>query len=263
MEWDLDDPELGKLVASVETQTFALCALPDRNRIVAGNMNGGIHWIDRAYPDLTRNVQHHKKGVYALESIGDWLLSAGGDGYLTRWDAGQSRTVESLQLSHQALRSLVFSTQRNEIAVGASDQSIYLLDAETLAIKHILKNAHTNSVFTLAYAPNGKHLLSGGRDAMLRVWDLENDCALISEQAAHWYTLNHLVFSPDGQFFATASRDKTFKIWDSETFELLKVVDTQRFGGHTRSVNRLLWLPDCLISCGDDALVMLWEITAQ
>ncbi|MBC7775171.1 MAG: WD40 repeat domain-containing protein [Phycisphaerae bacterium] len=263
VEWDLDDPEMGKLVASVETQCFSLCALRAQNRVVAGNMNGGLHWIDRQSPDLTRNVQHHKKGVYALESIKQWLFSAGGDGYLTRWDAANARTLESLQLSHQALRAIAFSEKRSEIAVGASDESIYFLDAETLAVKRVLKNAHTHSVFTIAYSPDGKCLVSGGRDAMLRVWNLENDYALLSEQPAHWYTINHLVFSPDGLLFATASRDRTIKIWDAQTFELLKVLDTLRFGGHTRSVNRLLWLPDCLVSCGDDRLAIIWKVTAQ
>ncbi|MFN0216628.1 MAG: WD40 repeat domain-containing protein [Saprospiraceae bacterium] len=263
VEWALDDPETGKLVASVETQVFSLCTLPDRNLLLAGNMHGGLHWVDRQSPDLTRNVQHHKKGVYALEPTGQWLFSAGGDGYLTRWDIARGNSIESLQLSHKALRAIAFSEKRNEIAIGASDQSIYLLEATTLALKRVLKNAHTPSVFTLAYAPDGKHLLSAGRDAMLRVWDLDNDCTLISEQPAHLYTVNHLVFSPDGLLFATASRDRTVKIWDAHRFELLKVLDTLRLGGHTRSVNRLLWLPDCLVSCGDDRTAMIWKITVQ
>jgi WD40 repeat protein len=103
-------------------------------------------------------------------------------------------------------------------------------------------------------------LLSGGRDAMLRVWDVERDFALHSEQPAHWFTVNHIVFSPDGQLFATASRDKTLKIWDATDFRLLKVVDTVRHGGHINSVNRLLWLPGCLVSCSDDRTAMLWQV---
>ncbi|MBK7939593.1 MAG: hypothetical protein IPJ82_22020 [Lewinellaceae bacterium] len=94
----------------------------------------------------------------------------------------------------------------------------------------------------------------------MRVWDLENNFRLVSEQPAHLFTLNHIVFSPDGQFFATASRDKTIKIWDAATFQLLKVVDTIRNGGHINSVNRLLWLPGCLVSCSDDRTVMLWWV---
>lgn len=260
VEWDLDDPELGKLVASVENQVFCLCALSDRNRIVAGNMNGGLHWINREDPAQTRNIQHHRKGVYDLLPLGPWVFSAGGDGLLTRWDATNARSVESLQLSHQALRVLAYSENRREIAVGSSDHAIYLLDADTLAIHRVIQNAHSNSVFSLVYTQDGKYLLSGGRDAMLRAWDLDNDGILCSEQPAHLFTINHIAVSPNGTHFATASRDRTIKIWDAGNFELLKVVDTLRFGSHPRSVNKLLWLPDCLISCGDDRTAILWKI---
>lgn len=258
VDWDLDNPENGHLLASVETQVFSLIFLPENNMLVAGNMNGGLHWIDLATPDRTRNVQHHRKGVYDLKSWNGWLFSAGGDGLLTRWAADTGRTVESYQLANQALRSIALAPGRAEIAIGSSDHSIYLLDLETFALRQTLKAAHTNSVFTVAYSPDERLLLSGGRDAMLRVWDLEKDCALVSEQAAHWYTINHLAFSPDGRYFATASRDKTVKIWDAGDFQLLKVLDVQRSGGHINSVNRLLWLPEGLISGSDDRTVIIW-----
>ena len=263
-EWNLDDPETGRLVASVEKQVFSLCSLPD-GRIVAGDMNGGVRWIDRAMPDDTRNIQHHKKGTYDILVAGAWVFTAGGDGTITRWDMEKGSSVESFQLSNQALRAISFSEKRKELAVGASDNSIYFLDVETFELKQALKNAHTNSVFTVAYSPDGRHLLSGGRDAMLRVWDLGIIQSPVPnpqspEEPAHLFTVNHIVFSPSGQLFATASRDKTLKIWDSHTFQLLKVVDTIRYGGHINSVNRLLWLPDCLVSCSDDRTVGLWRV---
>lgn len=261
VEWHLDEPEMGKLVASVENQVFSLTHLPDSNRLVAGNMNGGMHWVNRAEPERTRNLQFHQKGVYALVPYKDWVFSGGGDGFLTRWDAHTGNSIESLQCSHQSIRAIAVSEKRQEIAVGSSDNCIYLLDIQTLAVKKVLQDAHSNSIFTLAYTPDAQSLVSGGRDAMLRVWDIENDWTLQSEQAAHLFTINHLVFSPDGQLLATASRDRTLKIWDAHTFELLKVVDTLRFGSHARSVNRLLWLPDALISCSDDGLAMIWEIS--
>ena len=260
-EWDIDAPEAGRVVANIETQVFSLCALDDPDRIVAGNMTGGLHWITRSKPDSTRNVQHHKnKGVYALRQHGEYVFSAGGDGVLTRWSAAAGHALESIQLSNQALRCMDISAQRREIAVGASDHSLYLLDLDTFAVKKILPKAHGNSVFAVAYAPDGQHLLTGGRDAMLRVWDISSDLALVKEQAAHWFTLNHLVFSPDGTLFATASRDKTIKIWDAQDFNLLKVLDVQRFGSHANSVNQLLWLPEGLLSCSDDRSVLRWFV---
>lgn len=259
VEWNLDDPENGKLLAAVETQVFSLCALHEQQLVVAGNMNGGVHWIRYNQPELSRNVLHHQKGVYDITAIGSRLFTAGGEGMLTAWDIESARASESFHLSNQALRCLAYSEQRQELAVGASDGSIYLLDSDNLALLRVLPAAHKPSVFTLAYSPDGRYLLSGGRDAMLRVWDVADDFRLVSEQAAHWYTVNHIVFSPDGAFFATASRDKTLKIWDASTFTLLKVIDTIRDGGHINSVNRLLWLPECLISASDDRSAKVWD----
>lgn len=80
------------------------------------------------------------------------------------------------------------------------------------------------------------------------------------KEAAHMFTINHLAFSPDGSLFATASRDKTIKIWDTYSLKLLKVLDTIRHGGHINSVNRLLWLPEMLVSASDDQRAIIWEV---
>ena len=135
------------------------------------------------------------------------------------------------------------------------------MDETTLELRLTLAHAHGNSVFTVAYTPDERYLISGGRDAMMRVWDLGRNGASVSTQPAHWFTINHIAFSPDGLYFATASRDKTVKIWSTEGFHLVKVIDVLRYGAHINSVNRLLWLPDCLVSASNDRSMMLWRVT--
>ncbi|MFT4760744.1 MAG: WD40 repeat protein, partial [Paraglaciecola sp.] len=152
-EWNFNSPDMGKLIAKVDSQIFSLCNISNENRLVAGNMNGGAHWVDLDNPDETKNILHHKKGIYGMLQIGDFLYSAGGDGMLTKWSVSENKTVESIHLSNQSLRGLDFSKKRQEIAVGASDNSIYLLDSMTLSLKKTIKNAHENSVFTVKYHP--------------------------------------------------------------------------------------------------------------
>jgi WD40 repeat protein len=265
VRWDLDAPETGRLLAKVDTQAFALCFLPEYNKLVVGNMNGGLHWVDLADPEQTKNIAHHKKGVFDIMPLGQQVFTVGGDGLLTRWDTASTRSLESYQLSNQSLRCLAYCPQRHEIAVGASDNGIYLLDADSLELKEQLPQAHSNSVFALSYAPNGQYLLSGGRDAMLKAWSLEGNARLISEQPAHWYTINSIVFHPEGLFFATASRDRTIKLWDAHSFKLLKVLDTARDGCHLNSVNRLYWAGyrDYLVSASDDRSLIVWEVSLE
>ncbi|MFZ4635633.1 MAG: WD40 repeat domain-containing protein [Saprospiraceae bacterium] len=261
VEWYWDAPEIGRVVAAVETQVFALAFDATSDLIIAGNMNGGLHFIYPNEPEATRNIHHHQKGVFGLLPLGDFLFSVGGDGILTRWLLNPVRSIESVHLSAYALRCISYCPQRDELAVGAGDRHIYLLDAQTLSVKRILKDAHDPTVFSVRYAPDGRYLLSGGRDAMLRVWDTQSDFEVYKAIPAHWFTLNSIVYSPDGALFATASRDKTIKIWDARHFELLKVLDVVRHGGHINSVNALLWMPAGLVSGSDDRTLGLWALT--
>ena len=262
VEWNFEDRDMGKLLAKVETQIFSLAYLKKFNLVVAGNMNGGVHWVDIANPTATKNVLHHQKGVFAIQQVGNELFTAGGAGMLTRWDIANQKTVESLHLSNQSLRCMAYNEKRQELAVGASDNCIYLLDASTLTIKETIESAHENSVFTIRYSADNQYLISGGRDAHLRVRHLNNLMKEVSAQPAHWYTINDIAFHPKAAIFATASRDKTIKIWDANTFSLLKVIETVRDQGHLNSVNRLFWSSynDYLVSCGDDRSIMVWQI---
>ena len=260
--WDLENPDLGKLIANVESQIFSLCYLKGHEVVVAGNMDGGVHWINLNDPNQTKNIAHHQQGVFAIQQVGESVLTAGGAGLLTRWNIKTQRTTESLHLSNKSLRCIAYSKERNELAIGASDHCIYLLDATTLSIKKTIEQAHDNSVFTILYSPDNRYLISGGRDAHLRVRNLEDNYQEISVQAAHWYTINHLAIHPKGHLLATASRDKTIKIWDMISFRLLKVIDTVRDTGHINSVNHLYWSAhhNQLISCSDDRSIIVWEV---
>jgi WD repeat-containing protein 61 len=262
VRWDLETPALGKLIAKAESNIYSLCHLPDWNLIIAGNMNGGVHWIDLLDSDKSKDIQHHQKGVYDIIRIGAHIITLGGSGMLTKWSVKDRRILESLHLTNQSLRTCDFSEARNELAVGASDNSIYILDADSWYIKRTIRAAHENSVFKVKYAPNGNYLWSGGRDAHLKTWDLNSDFKLVSDQSAHWFTINDIAFHPEGHLLATASRDKTIKIWDAASFKLLKVIETIRDGGHINSVNALYWSSynNYLISCSDDRSLIVWDV---
>jgi len=65
------------------------------------------------------------------------------------------------------------------------------------------------------YSPDGKFLLTGGRDAHLNIWQTDS-YELIKSIPAHNWAIYDIVFNPDTTLFATASRDKTIKIWDAK-----------------------------------------------
>lgn len=265
VEWDIEQPELGKLVAKVDSNIFSLLNIPQHQLLIVGNMNGGVHWVDLADPSATKNIAHHKKGVFDILQVEDYIFTIGGGGMITKWSCTERRSLESFQLTNQSLRSIDYNPIRKEFAIGSSDHTIYFIDSDSLTIKSSIKKAHDNSVFTVKYSPDGQHLISGGRDAHLKQWDIHNNNELLSSQPAHMFTINNIAFHPKGQLMATASRDKTIKIWNTSDCKLLKVIDTVRDGGHVNSVNKLLWLEhqNILISCSDDRSIILWQLEME
>ena len=269
VNWNMENPDPGKLIAKVDSNVFTLSylVLPSRPSqeeapiLVVGNMYGGVHWVNLRESQKTKNILHHKKGVFGIFQVEDFIYTIGGDGVLSKWDIETQMAVESYHLSNQSLRAIDYSEHRNELVIGASDNSLYFLDAGTMELKRHLAKAHQNSVFTVKYHPNGRHLITGGRDALLNVWNLD-DNALVSSQAAHMYTINSIAFHPKASIFATASRDRTIKLWDAQNYKLLKVIETLRDDGHLASVNKLLWTShkDYLISASDDRSVGVWKI---
>lgn len=263
VEWDLEQPENGKLLATVQGNIFSICYLPQQDWVVAGDMYGGLHWIDVEKKQNFRSVQLHQKGVFGIKIVDNRLFTVGGDGSIARWDISEAKSIDSLQLSRKSLRCLAYAPQRSEIAVGSSDGHIFLLNSNDLSLKRCLEAAHRNSVFCLQYSPDGRYLLSGGRDAYLRIWDIAADFEELPTQPAHLFTLNAIAFHPTLPLVATAGRDKTIKIWDSNNFALLKVIDTVRYGGHLNSVNNLWWsdFEQQLVSCSDDRTLMVWAFS--
>lgn len=262
-EWSVEEPENGKLLAQVDTQVFSMLYLKDTHSLVLGDMNGGVHWLNLDDPAANKHIAHHKKGTYGLFLAEDTLISLGGAGMITRWDIEAQRSIESFQLSSQALRSGQYLAATKEIVVGSSDHTIYVLDATDLSIKAQRNQAHNNSVFCLQQHPTHPGiLLSGGRDAHLKAWDLFALEEPLSSQPAHWFTINDLIFSPDGKYLLTASRDKTIRIWHAHNYQLIMTLDTIRDGCHVNSVNSLLWVPDTpyFVSASDDRSLILWEV---
>jgi len=219
--------------------------------LVAGALDGGVHWLYPEEPERNLHVAQHTRGVFAVLRVGEEVFTAGGDGVLTRWNAKTGRTIESLPVSGNSLRCIAKTLPGDELLIGASDGNIYSIDPNAMKLKRSCV-ANDPSVFTVGvHSAGAPFMVSGGRDARLLLYDLM-DGRQVGNISAHNSTINNLAFSPNGKFLATASRDKTVKLWDAKTWKLLKVCEVVRDRGHVNSVNCLLWLDDkTLITAGD------------
>jgi len=260
--WDLEDPENGQLIAKVPNSVYALCYDLERDQLIIGHNFEGIHIVNWQEKKEISSLKFTDKSIFCLEVEGQEILAGTGDGELVVIDTQNLLVKMKIKKSEESLRSLAINKSGNEIAAGYSDNMIRIFDLVDYGLKHEWQ-AHDNSVFGLEYSPNDQVLISTGRDARFKAWDVKNTYSLIEQVIGHMYTINDISFSPDGKHFVTCSMDKTLKVWDSTELKLLKVIDKARHAGHGTSVNKVFWSThnNEIISCSDDRTISVWNLS--
>lgn len=261
VRWNLGRLDLGDLIAKVPASVYALAFHWSSGLLWVGQNYEGLHLID---PDKKQEVSSLKltsAAIFDIKFYKSDAFVALSDGIVAVVDIEQLAVKKHLKASEQSARSIAINPVEREFAVGYSDNVVRIFDLTTYELKRIV-TGHTNSVFTVAYSPDFRFLLTAGRDAHLKVWEVERQYKAYQSIVAHMFAINSVVFSPDGTLFATASMDKAIKIWDAETYRLLKVVDRARHAGHGTSINKLLWTDyeSQLISASDDRTISVWKV---
>jgi WD40 repeat protein len=261
VRWKLGRPDLGELVAKVPASVYALGLHPGSGLLWVGQNYEGIHVIDTAHKREVNSLKLTSAAIFDIKFYKHDAFIALADGVVVVVDADQLVIRKHLKASDQSARCIAINPVERELAVGYSDNTVRIFDLLTYDLKRVIQ-AHANSVFTVAYSPDLRYLLTAGRDAHLKIWDVEKSYSLQNDIVAHMFAINHLAFSPNGEWLATASMDKSIKIWDADSYRLLKVVDRARHAGHGTSVNKLLWVnqDNQLLSASDDRTISVWKL---
>lgn len=258
--WSLVTGEAAEFSAHMPTHIIALISLPSKI-IVAGTSGGTVHFIDPINKKEVKAEKYFDSQVFdfAYCDKHHLLFASSGDGRVVITDSNSFEKLKTLQLSNEKVRNMVVHPGGDSMAVATSNGKVHIFSLPLMNETHQWV-AHELAANCVCWHPEGKYLLSGGRDAHLKIWDPAKNFELVQDIPAHNYAIYSIAFSPDGKLFATASRDKTVKIWDAESLALLLRINKEKQEGHLNSVNKVIWMEEGLVSTGDDRAIILWQI---
>ena len=75
---------------------------------------------------------------------------------------------------------------------------------------------HAAKVISVAFSPDGRHLVTASEDRTARVWDAGTGQP-VSRPLPHHATVNSAVFGPNSRLVVTASDDTTARVWEAVT----------------------------------------------
>ncbi len=266
--WHTDRPEAGEVLVNVTFAVFSLCLLAGTGLLLIGTEGGALHVVDLASRREVRLFEVHERGLFRMLALPDErIVCAGGDGSLSIWATGSKGSLgfqRQIPVVEEKLRDLALSPDGSQLAVACGDGTVRVFDT-TLFNELFTLDAHPAPIGTpivqgassVAYHPTKPVLLSAGKDGHLRSWRTDEDHALLHAAPIHKGTVYRMAFSPDGTRLATAGRDKCAKVWDADTLEPRARLD-RAAGGHTHSVNDVLWCDRLLLTASDDRHILAW-----
>lgn len=185
--------------------------------------------------DTGGHVAEIKKLV--LAKGGAEIVSGGDDKVVRIWDRRTGKTIRTIRGhaepgNYGKIYALAVSPDGRWLATaGWMDSSlalepccgdIRLFDYATGRLVALLKG-HDNSVYDLAFSPDGRYLASGGADQVAIVWDVEKRAEIVrlDDQKGHRDRIIQLRFLNNARDLVTASYDGTVKLWSVEQRRLV------------------------------------------
>lgn len=240
----------------------------------SANPDGTIKLWDTQTWQLKRTLKGDDWVVLSVWSIaltpnGKTLVSGHhADSTVKVWNLETGELRHTLRGHVWAINSVAIAPDGNIMASGSFDSNIKLWNLHT---GRELRNLNgpgdgpigwsrsffsDNSVYAVAFSPDGQTLASGGVKQPIKLWRLSNG-EIKSNLTGHTDDVHAVAFSPDGKYLASGSADRTIRIWDLFTGEAIHTL------GHSDTVYCLAFSPDgeTLISGSRDRTIKIWRFS--
>ena len=200
------------------------------------------------YDAVTRTV------AFSIDS--DLLAGGSDDGVIKVWDANTGNFIHRFAVHRDSIQVVDFSFDRTKLASASLDGTVILwsLVGEGGLFESTIP--HDSPVFTVKFSPDGKSIVTGSEDRLIRLWDV-NKVTRAKTLRKHKDSVTEIDFSPDGKSLVSGSPDGTIYVWD-----ILSERTKFPISGHTGGIKALAFIGDNRIrACGTglDGKLRIWD----
>lgn len=258
--WNLELGTQDKFAIKFSNSPYSICLFDSNSKLAVGLDNGDLHFFDLKARKELKFYTQHKSGIFSIleNPFKKQLYSTDAVGNLSIWNTENYELLLFLPFDCGKIRRMCLDETGSKLFLACQDGYIRILESEYFnQIGEFY--AHENGVTSLAFHIESKHLITGGKDAILRIWNLET-MQQIKAIPAHNFVIYDIQFINPTEFI-TVSRDKSIKIWSIEKLIVLQKIEFKN-GGHIHSVNKIQQLnATTFATCSDDKRIMIWEKT--
>jgi WD40 repeat protein len=148
-------------------------------------------------------------GVFSPD--GGYVLTGGLEPAVRLWRASDGSPVGDAIPHPEVIRSVAFSPEGTEFAVGCADGSAHVWEGTPAKLKFVAR--HSQSVNCVAFSPDGRELITGSADGTTRLWDAETGQPVGSTLDSP-SEVKCLAFARGGRAILTGGTDGVARLWE-------------------------------------------------
>ncbi|KAK7874490.1 hypothetical protein R5R35_001573 [Gryllus longicercus] len=135
--------------------------------------------------------------------------------------------IHSLSISEQEITAVSLNNTGDWIALGCSGLGQLLVwewQSETYVMK---QQSHFNNISCLRYSPDGQHIVTGGDDGKVKLWNTSSGFCFVTF-TEHTGSISAVEFSRNGKFVLSASFDGTVRAFDLARYRNFRTFTSPR-----------------------------------
>lgn len=179
--WNVADGKLIREFNNVHSDTvFALDFSPDGKFLASGAADKFVRVIDLAAGKLAKSFEghtHHVLGV-SWKRDGRTLASAGADNVIKVWDFLTGERKKNIDGFSKEVTAISFVGIADQAVACAGDSQVKLLKDNGESVRTF--SGAADFVHAVAATPDGRWIVAGGQDSVLRVWNGTDGTAVLS-----------------------------------------------------------------------------------
>ena len=179
--WDATTGALQRTLVGHRDWVLAAVFAPNSQLVATGSADDVIRLWDTRSGQCLRTLTNHQGDVLSLafSPDGNLLASGGADQKAWIWDVESGHQLQELSASANGVTSVAFSPNGTRLATANSGTDLYaLVNRESrirlwdvsLGRELLSLVAHSNTVYGVAFSPDGMRFATGSGDNTARIW---------------------------------------------------------------------------------------------